>query len=418
MDNNKYKYLKYKHKYNSLKKSLQKGGVFLGYNFRTNYNIYLNLQRNINPCLEHFGVDLASLGQMAGKDKSGHDEIFIGTSRININGENRIVALKRFLSECKSKKFNERIFKTQPDEVPYTNEILICKELTERFLITGILQNIVWFYNGGICGFSYDTPTPISTCSGPKLDISNEHKIYRRFGNPFMDEILDKYLRRQSGDASSFMIVEKCTGSLNGMITQIIERNEILDESSLNNIMTIILQTILTLKYLTDNLHYFMHNDLHPGNVLYTVTADNRITYDLNVGQITIRTFNNLAKIWDFGTSFMDPITTQVNESRGNYIIVDNVLPKCNQDIYLLMLRIRTDFMEKLTPINKQNLGNPKVNEIFSDINTMIEIYCSQNISFSDDTVPRHQCIEDNRMLANLIFEDPILSNILDKYRL
>jgi hypothetical protein len=412
MDNVMYKYLKYKNKYNSLKKSFQKGGS----NLRMNRQIYLHLQNNVDPCLEHFGVDLDVLETMAGKDRSSHGDTVIGTSRININGVNMAVALKTFNSSCNTKKIGDRIVKIYPDIVSFTHEILICKELTEKFLLTGILQNIVWFYNGGVCGFSYDTP--ISKCSGPKLPITGDHKIYRQFGNTFMDEKLNDYLQQKNteGDASGFMIVEKCTGSLNGIISKIINENKILDVITLNIIMSIILQTILTLNYLNNELSYFMHTDLHPGNLLYTVTTDETITYDLNFGPITLRTFNNLAKIWDFGESLMEPIDTILNESEGNYKIDKYEYRTCIQDIYSLMFRFKTDFIDLLTPINKQNLDNPRVLEIFNDINTMIEIYISQPILYKTDTIPKHKCIEDNRFLANLIFQNPTLLGILMKY--
>jgi hypothetical protein len=173
MDNY-YKYLKYKNKYLNYKKTLeayrnQKGGAS---NFDINKRIYDFCQSDAftNPCLPNFGVKLEALKTLHGKDTSSQSNEIIGSSFLNVDGEEIPIVIKVFMSECKTRKARGKYPpEIRKDELHFFNEIVMCKQLTQLFLLSQKLENISWFYYGGICDYSFQTSDNISTCSGTPI---------------------------------------------------------------------------------------------------------------------------------------------------------------------------------------------------------------------------------------------------------
>jgi hypothetical protein len=439
------KYLKYKYKYLDLvsrSKINQKGGTD---NYTTNYTLYRYCQGNpmfSNPCLEHFGVDLRSLVKMSGKDRSSQSDDIIATGRIN----DTVVAVKVITSLCQTNPelvFNANISprmlnkiiakRIQKDLLRFENELLICKQLTFTFLIPQLLQNITWFYYGGICGYSYDTTenpeifgvpneatTPVhnippnrSHCSN--IEIPQGSHIFAQSSNSYINLFMSRYLERgtTAGDTTAFMVIEKCQGSIDYFLKQI--NNTIpLDNTVLNIIMSFILQILLTLNYINnyESINYFNHNDLHTGNVLYTPTNQTEIIYNINGTSIRINTFGYLAKIWDFGTSFMDPISVTIPKSGDNYNIDPQNNLQCVLDIPVFMDNINEKFIKLLNQEIISRL-NEQDKEIFMKIKILTDYY----IKFLDRTEKEQvSCGAINKELSNRIFTEPILRQVLDDF--
>ena len=169
MDINYKKYLKYKNKYLSLQNKYKKNQIGGNDNLKMNKMIHRYCNTNpffSNPCLSHFGVNLKDLHALIGKDPSGgvsFDSIISGT--LNIDEHLNPVIIKTFVSKCNSILMPTRGYRIKPDILNYFHEIEICKHLTELFLVPELLQNISWFYYGGVCEYSFETPNKISTCT-------------------------------------------------------------------------------------------------------------------------------------------------------------------------------------------------------------------------------------------------------------
>ncbi len=419
------KYLKYKNKYCNLKtqyllsKRNQTGGNM---NFDMNFTIYTECQNNprySNPCLENFGVELDSLSKMEGKDRSSQSEMIIGTSKLNIDDKNYPIAIKVFMSQCTSI-LNRR---ERPDELQFLNEISICKQLTELFLRTRQLQNISWFYYGGICEYSFETENRMSKCSGKQ--ILGDHHIYSQDNrrNSFMRHWYDYYNNIPSGDTTSFMIVEKSTGSMNSLLETHKRNNTNLKIDTLQTIMSLILQTLLALNVINNHQYvaYFNHNDLHTGNVLYSPTDEDVITFNLENGNIRLRTFNILAKIWDFGTSELTlkdeykHLEVSINKSnihpqQNKFKIINVMPPACVLDIPTFMNFINRNFITQINPDLIQTL--PEANKrIYNDIIFIVNYYIGLPIEPIIENCGRR-----NKEISNLIFDDRELNQILMRY--
>lgn len=77
------------------------------------------------------------------------------------------------------------------------------------------------------------------------------------------------------------------------------------EEITENHWKSIIFQVIYTLAILQDQFH-FMHNDLHPGNILIgTVIPDTHLTFKLHDNVYYVENTGYIAKLWDFEFSNM-----------------------------------------------------------------------------------------------------------------
>ncbi len=414
------KYLKYKSKYMTLKQRVNQIGG--NSNLDMNNTIYRYCNTNpifANPCLDHFGLNLDDLKKMAGKDKSSQSDLIIGTSNITIDDTVYQVALKVFMSKCTTIK-NRRI---RPDHLSFFHEITICKQLTELFLIPRILQNISWFYYGGVCETSFRTVDNISVCSGEQITGSN--RIYNINDNDFIKHWHDKYTDENGnlGDTTSFMVVEKSSGSLNSLFTQNVEKNTQLNLDNLHIFMSLILQTILTMNYINNNefLVYFNHNDLHTGNVLYSPTSEEYITYNLINGPIRIRTYNMLAKIWDFGNSNLEltaphqHLETRVNKSEfkpNKYVFIPEERKMCVPDIPRFMDFINNIYIETINPEMIATLSE-EGRQIFRDIKFLVEYFKIHSVN---SELSNLECGTKNREISNYIFNVEELNQILSRY--
>ena len=423
MDINYKKYLKYKNKYLSLKnKKNQIGGNI---NFKMNKKIYNYCHENPRfdyPCLSNFGVNLEDLSVLLGKDPSrGVSSYSIIFGSLNIDEHPNPVIIKTFISSCTSKL--KRAYEIHPDSLKYFHEIQICKHLTELFLITEILQNISWFYYGGVCEYSFEPENKISTCT--RQLIKGEEHIYNKANkeNKLIKHWYDLYINNSNkiGDTTAFMVVEKSEGSLDGLFYKM--KNELPTLDFLNILMSLILQVLLTINYLNNNdfLVYFNHNDLHTANVLYSSTSEEIISYNLQNGVIRLRTFSLLAKIWDFGTSNMEltetgkQLVTPVNIARleeGKYVLEEEDRKMCVVDLPTFMNSIYINYI-KIIKLDFIHTLNGEALIIFNDINTLVNHY-RQILDTTD--LAYDICGKKNKHISNLIFNNVELNEILRRY--
>ncbi len=419
------KYIKYKNKYITLKKSHTKKIIQLGGSFNNDIYTYFKTQfenTRYKKCGKNF--NLINLSRMPDIDPSSTSVDFFGSGFVNINENLYAVALKIFPSTCSSiKKLDGTILRVRNDKLKYINEIRNCKILTETFLTTNIIPNIVWYYYGNICRNAFNID--ISLCSGKTLDFTiseyNEGKtIFNpNSNNPFVENMYDKYLQRLNGDAVAYLITEKCEKSLRNFFRDFKQSQN--KNLTMKQIMSIILQILLALNIINNTFECFNHNDLHSGNILLINNPElKEITYNIHGSNYIIPTYGIIAKIWDFGNTFIEPYSspylTKPDLPEGTeYDYTDEMRLNNQGDINVLFRFINEEFIK----INEGSLISEN-KEILDDIKTLYDAYIG--ISTEPYILDTSSNIEKNirfgiynKLSSNYLIDAGI--DILNKYK-
>lgn len=369
------KYKKYKLKYINLLSKIKHGGTKNTYEINKSIKTYFDGQ---SDCITSFG--LKEIKFLTGGD-TGASESLIGHGIINgpiigFPGELHVV-VKILKKECgymiADKKYTGNGITISFNK----NEIGIMRLLTDKLLLPKCTPNIVWLYKGGVCKKSYiDALCRINNQQPNNLPgnfLIDDRVIEGNFMRQFRENLIDKIeniggnnkLMKYINDSYvSYLLVEKCEASLNGLISGIVERPMTIKDDEI--LMSIIIQIFITLKILrltlsnndfedidrssamdgcyikiknkkdyekvirinensvlikkdnsiieieNDNIecfsrkNYFIHRDLHTSNVLISETDTQYISYDITDNdkrqKFIIKTYGAIPKLWDFET--------------------------------------------------------------------------------------------------------------------
>jgi hypothetical protein len=432
-DNKSYlKYIKYKNKYINLKKSNMHKIIQYGGNSNLEIYNYFKAQFE-NTTYKKCGKDfnLKILTRMLDIDTSSTSIDYFGSGYVDTNGSLYAVAVKIFPSRCSSiKRADGTVLRVRNDKLKFINEIRNCKKLTEMFLITNIIQNIVWYYYGNICRHAFKND--ISICSGNTLTFDtpeyndnntifnpNSNPDSNPDSNPFVKNMHEKYLEGIHSDAVSYLISEKCEKSLRNFFRDFTTSTN--KGLAMEQLMSIILQILLALNIINNKLECFNHNDLHSGNILLVNKPElTDITYNINGANYIIPTHGIIAKIWDFGNTFIEPynspyLTKPELPEGTEYDYTDEMRLNNAGDINVLFRFINNEFIkineDKLSPENQLILDDIKtLRDAYIDIPT--ESYILETGSNIEKNI---RFAAYNKLSSNYLIEAGI--DILNKYR-
>ena len=266
--------------------------------------IYKSLSQHVFPCLPNLGLkSFARLGG-AGQGVSG-DVIARGVL------DTQPVIIKFFRTPCPYYKIvyrgEDRYRKRNVDDKNQF-EIGNAMILTQQILLANknLTPNIIFSYGYGICGSGYQTSA--SVCYPPQQIEQEEYVVPQACQGKYNDypqcSFRPDYENGQLSDTVRFLVSERGSGDLEGLIINLLVEEQDF-EVELGKILIMIAYTL----YLLDT-HYngFVHGDLGPRNVIYTIEDSPIWRYSVLGNQYDLEV-KYLPKLWDFSTTYINGAT-------------------------------------------------------------------------------------------------------------
>lgn len=302
--------------------------------------------------------------------------------------------------------------------------------LTELFIIPSLTQNITTCYNVSVCNQAYDTEVSMCTRAPlphklsypiPSLTTCSAHIPIEETKNPFcpMTNLYNVVMNQgvfeipARADVVRFMMVEKCSGDIQGLIEGFgklnlnLENIRLMIDTTLQVMLLMIIHTILMLDSV---LNGYSHKDLGARNILYTwdphQSNNTYWRYTMPSGSemlsFDINTTSLIPKIWDF--AFVSFGTAHQYSQYYSYLNANTIPPQG------LAPPINGPTLDRIAYEGRQN----DVYILLQDINDLLRKNGITDSRYNKlDLDPIKEAKNDSQAVYRYLQQDPIPTYLL-----